>query len=63
MLSDEEKGKMKSILSFKEGLNYIMEETDSIKGTNREPIVLTNDTQLRKFLVETGVPRGKLLKK
>ena len=40
---DEEKAN-EVYIELQEGLNYIMEETDSIKGTNREPIVLTNDT-------------------
>lgn len=51
---DEEKAN-EVYIELQEGLNYIMEETDSIKGTNREPIVLTNDT-VKEILVETGVP-------
>lgn len=51
---DEEKAD-EVFLEIQENLNNIVEETDFIKGTEREPIALTNDT-VKEILADTGVP-------
>ncbi|MBU5454942.1 DUF4317 domain-containing protein [Caproiciproducens sp. MSJ-32] len=54
-IADDEEKAEEVFLEIQENLNNIVEETDFIKGTEREPIALTNDT-IKEILVETGVP-------
>lgn len=54
-IADDEEKAEEVFLEIQENLNNIVEETDFIKGTEREPIALTNDT-VKEILADTGVP-------